>query len=130
MADPNSPDNPNRFKFRAYTPKEGRGARTLSLLVRGIVILLLIILAILIIRQINHYFFVDKPTPALPTPTSQTSTTPNKTTTPPKKTTNSTSPSNLPNNGPGDTAAIFAGVSLLAAGVHLAAQARRQAAKQ
>lgn len=125
MADQNSPGDPNRFKFRSYAPSEGRGARIMYLVFKGILVLLAIILIVLIIRQIRHYF-IAKPAPTLPSPTYQTSNSPKKATNPPKKTSGSTNPSNLPNNGPGDTAAIFAGVTLLATGAHLVLQARRQ----
>jgi hypothetical protein len=58
-------------------------------------------------------------------PPSSTNKTPSPTPTPPAPNRSTTTPGALPNNGPGDVVALFAAVSLAAAGLHYIVAIRR-----
>jgi hypothetical protein len=114
------PDDSNRFKFKSYSPRVGY--RSFGLVKKILIGLAILVFAVLIIRQINHTFFATT-TPTSPPETAQGagSTQPTK----PKQPKASSKPAAVPNTGPGNIAAVFLGVSALAAGGHYLIAVRR-----
>lgn len=113
-------DDSNRFKFKSYSPRVGYRSYGLG---RKILIgLIILVLAILAIRQVNHTFFATTaPTPSPQTAQGAGSTQPTKS----KKPKASSKPAEMPNTGPGNIVAVFLGVSALAAGGHYLVATRR-----
>lgn len=119
------PDDSNRFKFKSYSPRVGY--RSFGLGRKILIGLAILVLAVLIIRKINHTFFATT-TPTSPPETAQGAGSTQSTKS--KQPKASPKPAAMPNTGPGNIVAVFFGVSALAAGGHYLSAVRRQAVKR
>ncbi len=121
-------DSSERFKFTSYRPKATAGFLTWT--GRVLAVLVIIVAVGLLGRQIHHHYatHTNPAGAAGAAPAQPSATTTKKATVSSKKHTTTKTTSSVPNTGPGNTVALFAGVSLLAAGVHYAAAAKKQSA--
>lgn len=111
--------DPNRFKFTSYRPSNGY--RPFKILQRVFMVLVVVVLAVLVGRQIHHHYFATTPAAPVVQPAQ------NKVPAAPAVTKTSQQPTTLPNNGPGDIALLFVGVSLAVTAGHYLVTSRRSA---